>query len=227
MSQLRVLITGGGRGIGRATALRFAREGAMVVVAARTSSELDAVVAEIDAAGGHGLAAQMNVADHGSVEAAVYRALNFTGGALDVLVNCAGTLAPLAFGKTDVATWNRHIGVNLSGPFFVTLESVQGLEESDRAHVFNVCAPAGREARSGMAAYCATQHGLRGLSEALRLDLGPSIKVTTVFPRPTNTALHGKNPAADRASMDPPELVAEAIWRAFQDGSTGDLDVSG
>jgi len=228
MTELRVLITGGGRGIGRATALRFAREGAKVVVAARTSSELDAAVADIEAAGGQGLAAQMNVAEHGSVEAAVFRALTFTGGGLDVLVHSAGVMAAQPFGKTDVATWNRHVGVNLSGPFFVTLETLSGLEESERAHVFHVCAPAGREARPGMAAYCATQHGLRGLSEALRLDLGPAIKVTTVYPRPTNTTLHGRAVgAAERAAMDPPEAVAETIWKAFQAGRTGDVDVSG
>ena len=84
MTQPRVLITGGSRGIGRAIALRFAREGARVAIAARGSGELDAVVAEIDAAGGKGRAQQANVADHGSVEAAVYRAVEFLGGALDV-----------------------------------------------------------------------------------------------------------------------------------------------
>ena len=69
MAPTRIFITGGGRGIGRAIALRFAREGAHVAVAARTSEELDAVVAEIEAAGGQGIACQMNLRDHGSIEA--------------------------------------------------------------------------------------------------------------------------------------------------------------
>ena len=72
--QPKVLVTGGGRGIGRAIALRFAREGAKVAIAARNSSDLDKVVGEIDAAGGDGLAAQMDLKDVGSVEAAVWRA---------------------------------------------------------------------------------------------------------------------------------------------------------
>src|SRR4029077_9063146 len=123
----------------------FAREGARVAVAARTSSELDKVVAEINQAGGLGRAQQVNVADHGSVEAAVYRAVEFTGGALDVLVNNAGVFDIKPFAQLDLATWTRHVEVNLSGPFYVTSEALDALLESDRPHVFNVSSLAGRK----------------------------------------------------------------------------------
>jgi NAD(P)-dependent dehydrogenase (short-subunit alcohol dehydrogenase family) len=215
MSQLRVLITGGGRGAGRATALRFAKTGAKVVVAARTSSQLDAVVAEIAAAGGEGLAAQMNVADHGSVEAAVFRAVTFTGGGLDVLVNCARVLQPKPIGDTDVTSWRLQLEVNLYGPFLVTLETLDALRESERGHVFNVCAPAAREAGPSLLAYSASQHGLRGFSSALGQDFAPEgIRVTTVFQR-----AQGGGPAA--------EAAAEAIFKAYEAGTTGEVDVSG
>jgi NAD(P)-dependent dehydrogenase (short-subunit alcohol dehydrogenase family) len=218
MSSLRVLVTGGGRGIGRAVALRFARAGAKVVVAARTSSELDAVVAEIGAAGGEGLAAQVNVSDYGSIEAAVFRALQFTGGALDVLVNCAGVGESVAFDKLDAATWNRHLEVNLSGPCLVTLEALEGLEESERGHVFNLCATAARTPAPGSTALAASKAGLQGFGRALAIDLGTSgIRVATVFPP--------AGPAKERERVG--TAVAEAIWNAYQAGQSGDIDVSG
>ncbi len=230
MTQLRVLVTGGGRGIGRAIALRFAREGARVAIAARTSSELDKVVEEINRAGGLGRAQQVNVADHGSVEAAVYRAVEFTGGALDVLVNNAGVFDIKPFDKLDVATWKRHIEVNLNGAFFVTSEALDALLESERAHVFNVSSIAGKRAFPGEVAYCTTKYGLRGFSDALREDLrAQKIRVSTVYPGATDTSIFKNVPGNwDRSKMNQPEDVAEVVWKAYHapdSANVDDLDV--
>ena len=130
MAPTRIFITGGGRGIGRAIALRFAREGAHVAVAARTSEELDAVVAEIEAAGGQGIACQMNLRDHGSIEAAVYRAVDFFGEEMDILVNNAGVFDVKPFEESDLGMWERFFEVNLTGPYLVTLESLAALRLS-------------------------------------------------------------------------------------------------
>lgn len=230
MSPLRVLVTGGGRGIGRAIALRFAREGALVAVASRTSAELDAVVAEIAAAGGKGRAQQMNVADHGSVEAAVYRAVEFTGGAIDVLVNNAGVFDVKPFAQMDVATWKRHIEVNLNGPFYVTLEALDALLASDKPHIFNIASGAARRPHPGNTAYCTTKYGLRGFGDALRLDLAANhVRVSTVYPGPTDTKIFDKVPGQwDRSKMNKPEDVAEVVWQAFHappGANVDDLDV--
>ena len=212
MSQLRVLVTGGGRGLGRDIALRFAREGAKVAVAARSSGELDSVVAEIEAAGGQGLAAQVNVGDYGSVEAAVYRALQFTGGGLDVLVNCAGVREDKKFQDMDAGTWERHLEVNLTGAFFVTLEALEGLEDGENAHIFNIAAMEATTPTAGAAAYCASKAGLKALGESMRLDLASDdIRVSTVYPQATSGGA----------------AVSDAVWAAYQAGESGDVTVSG
>jgi NADP-dependent 3-hydroxy acid dehydrogenase YdfG len=230
MSPIRVLVTGGGRGIGRAIALRFAREGAMVAIGARSSSELDAVAAEIAAEGGKCRAQQMNVADHSSVEGAVYRAVEWMGGALDVLVNNAGVFDVKPFQQMDVATWKREIDINLNGPFYVTLECLDALLEAGRAHVFNIASGAAKRAHPGNTAYCATKYGLRGFGDALRLDLAAqNVRVSTVYPGPTDTTIFDKVPGDwDRSKMNKPEDVAEVVWKAFNappGTNVDDLDV--
>jgi 3-oxoacyl-[acyl-carrier protein] reductase len=230
MSQLRVLVTGGGRGIGRAIALRFAREGAKVAVAARSSDELDKVAAEILAAGGQGRAQQMNVADHGSVEAAVYRAVEFLEGSIDVLVNNAGIFEIKPIEKLDVASWKRQMEVNVYGAFFVTSEALDALSESRRAHIFNIASTAAKKGFPGSVAYCASKYALRGFGDALRVDLAArKIRVSTVYPGQTDTPLWDKVPGNwDRAKMKQPEDVAEVIWKAYhapEGADIADLDI--
>lgn len=214
---LRVFITGGTRGIGRAIALRFAREGAKVCIAARTSPDLDRVVGEIAAAGGQGEACQANMRDHGSVEAAVFRAVDFCDGALDVVVNNAGSFEYGAFESSDMETWDRLVGVNLTGPVLVTMEALPALRESQRAHVFNIASVLAREPMPGTGLYAATKAGLAGFSAGLRADLAPEgIRVTTVFPRATDTDMVAPYKQHwDGVAFNRPEDVAEVVWQAW------------
>ncbi len=229
MAAIRVLITGGGRGIGRAAALRFAREGAHIVVAARSSGELDAVVAEIDSLGGKGLAAQMNVTDLGSVEAAVWRATEFTGGPIDVLVNNAGVFDVIPFDKMGHKAWSKVIDVNLTGAYYVTQESLGALEEGERPVVINVASGAAKRGFPGNTAYCASKYGLKGFGDALRLDLvEKGIRVVTVYPGATDTTIFdGVEGDWDRSKMNTVDEVAEVIHGVVSAGDeVTDLDVA-
>lgn len=221
MAQLRVLITGGGRGIGRAIALRFARMGAFVTVAARSSDQLDAVAREIDAAGGRGMAANMNVADYGSVEAAVWRAVEFMDGGMDVLINNAGVFDVKAMKDMRPQDWTFQMDVNLNGPFFVTLESLDYLLASERGHVVNIASQAARQGFAGNTAYCASKYGLRGFSDALREELKGQgkrpggVRVTTVYPPNVDTTIFdGVDGTWDRSKMLRPEDIAEAVYKS-------------
>lgn len=226
MTAPKVLVTGGGRGIGRAIALRFAREGARVVVAARTSTELDAVVAQIEQAGGAGIAAQMDVRDYGSVEAAVWRAVQFLGDAIDVLVNNAGVFDVQPIDKLDLAKWRWMHEVNVDGPLYVIKESLDALLASKRAHVFNIASVAAKRGFAGNVAYCASKYALRGLSDALREDLAPKgVRVSTVYPSATDTTIFDRVPGQwNHAAMKRPEDIAEVLWRAWNAPAGANVD---
>jgi NAD(P)-dependent dehydrogenase (short-subunit alcohol dehydrogenase family) len=213
-----VLVTGGGRGIGRAIALAFAREGARVIVAARSAAQIEAVAGEIESVGGSGLAVPMDVTDLSSVDAGLERALEFGGGVLDVLVNNAGAFAIQPFPELSPATWYRLIATNLQGPFHVTWRALRGLERSGRAHVFNVASVAARQPFPGNTAYCASKYGLRGFSDALRLDLATQeIRVSTLYPGATDTAIFDGIPGQwERSRMNRPEDVAAVVLRAYR-----------
>ncbi|MEO0662613.1 MAG: SDR family oxidoreductase [Planctomycetota bacterium] len=218
---LRVFVTGGTKGIGHAVALRFARAGARVAIAARTSADLDSVVSEIEAAGGQGEACQANLRDHGSLEAAVFRAVDFFDGSIDVLVNCAGLVEFGTFEESDLDTWERFLSVNLTGPFHVLGEALPALRESSRAHVFNIGAALAEDPPVGSILMAATKAGIDAFGRALGAELeSESIRVTTVLPRLTDTP--GLAPWKERfagADLLSPDAVADAIWDAYHSES--------
>ena len=183
------MITGGGRGIGRACAERLARAGFQVAVAGRTEAPLDETVRAIESGGGHALAVQLDVASAPSVTAAferVQRAL----GPVAVLVNNAGVAPSAPFEKISLDEFRRTLEVNLTGAFLCTQAALPGMLEAKWGRVINVASTAARQGYRYTAAYCASKHGLLGLTRALALEVArKGVTVNALCPGWTDTEM--------------------------------------
>src|SRR5205809_2050362 len=126
-----ILVTGGGRGIGRAIALAFAEPGSVVAIAARTRTELEATAAEIRARGSQPILLQVDITDERAVERA-FGELRAATPRLDVLVNNAGAGGGQLIDKTDTASWRRVVDTNVWGTFLVTRQAVAMLGDGGR-----------------------------------------------------------------------------------------------
>ncbi|MFW5471290.1 SDR family oxidoreductase [Knoellia sp. CPCC 206435] len=213
MSQLPVaLITGGGTGIGAATARRLLSDGYAVVVAGRRRDRLDAVVTELGEAAS---AVQLDVTDDTSVRDAVAGLTR-----LDVLVNNAGGalgLGPVEDG--DLAEWEAMYATNVLGTVRMVQTALPLLRRSPHATVVNISSIAGERVYAGGAGYVAAKHGESVVSETLRLELnGEHVRVVDIRPGMVQTEefsltrLHGNREAADKVyeGVDRP-LVADDV----------------
>ena len=173
------LVTGAGRGIGRAIALRLAADGLAVAVAARTA---DQVAETARAAGRRALALVLDVTDAASVAAAVERAARELG-PVDVLVNNAGLAESAPFAKTDAALWTRHFDVNVNGPYLTTRAVLPGMLERGWGRVINVASLAGLVGSPYVTAYTASKHALVGFTRALATEVsGKGVTVNALCP---------------------------------------------
>ena len=175
-----ILITGGGRGIGRAIALAFAEPGATVAIAARTSTELERAAAEIRSRGADAIPLTMDVRDASSVAAGFAR-LKARTPALDVLVNNAGVGGGQPVEGSDEQAWRRIIDTNVTGTYLVCRAALALLETG--ARVINLSSVLGRFGVPGYTAYCASKHAVIGFTRALALELTPrAITVHAICP---------------------------------------------
>jgi NAD(P)-dependent dehydrogenase (short-subunit alcohol dehydrogenase family) len=187
----RVLITGAASGIGRATAVGAAREGAILYLTDRNAEPLAATVATIEAAGGQvGLASAADVSDLVQVQS-LAAAVHAHGGSVDVVMNIAGISAWGTVDRLEHRHWRSMVEVNLMGPIHVIASFLPAMIAARRGgHLVNVSSAAGLIGLPWHAAYSASKFGLRGVSEVLRFDLREhGIGVSLVCPGGVRTPL--------------------------------------
>jgi len=214
-----VVITGAGRGIGRATAIHLAMRGAKLVLGARGAAEIAAVVSEIEAAGGEAVCRVTDVTKREDLEALVDLACERFG-RLDVIVNNAG-IGPLSrFDELRVQDWDAMIDVNLKGTLYGIAAALPVFARQEKGHVINVLSTAGIKIVPTMGVYAATKNALRTATEALRQESGRHLRVTEVSPGFVDTSFADRsitNPDVKAAILKRKEEIAispDAIARA-------------
>ncbi|NOY24810.1 MAG: SDR family oxidoreductase [Oligoflexia bacterium] len=204
-----VVVTGGGRGLGAATARLFKKQGYRVTVMARTRAEIEGLADEIGA-----YAVRIDVSDPASVEAAFMAA-----GPVDVLVNNAGMMRPSLVTKTDVRVWEEHLKVNLTGSFLCALKVLPGMISRGSGRIINIAGTTGVTGYAGLAALCASKHGLVGFTRALAAEVGhKGVTVNAICPGMLDTeATHlGLETLAEKSGQDKDKLLASFTARSPQ-----------
>ena len=200
------LVTGGGSGIGRAIGLRYAREGAKIILVDRYGERAEAVAAEIVAAGGKAIGLAADVADEAAVNAMADQALAVFG-RVDVLVNNAGLSAGDDILEMDAATWDLNLDVVLKGVFLCSKAFLPGMRERSRGVILNIGSVNGLTGIGEMA-YSAAKAGMVNLTQNLAVRHGPAgVRVNCIAPGSIRTPIW-----ADRVAEDPETFARLAPW---------------
>ncbi len=176
------IVTGGGRGLGRAMALALAGEGATVVVAGRVSGALQDVVRAIEALGSSASAIATDVTDESSVNVLVDDVVRRYG-AIDILINNAGVIVRKPTLETTAAEWRHVLDVNLTGAYLCCVAAGRYMVPAKSGKIINLASTVGTRGRAEMAAYCASKAGIINLTRALAVEwAGAGVYVNAIAP---------------------------------------------
>lgn len=192
LSDKVALITGGSRGIGKAIALRFAQEGADIIITARTQDDIDATVREIKAAGAKALGVRIDLGERRSIDELV-ATVRSSFPTLDILVNnvaIGSSQNPKSIVEFDDDFWDKSLFLNLTVSYLLIKAFVREMIEKRYGRIINIASSAGKKAFHFASAYCASKHGMIGLTRACALDLAKTgVTVNAICPGPVRTRL--------------------------------------
>jgi Dehydrogenases with different specificities (related to short-chain alcohol dehydrogenases) len=216
------IITGAGRGIGRAAALAFARAGARVVLFSRTQAQLDAVVHAITESGGQAVALAGDVAREEDVQR-LFQLAHATYGRVDILLNCAAIVAVQPFATMEVALWDAVLNTNLRGTFLCCREAFRAMQQQGEPGVIinmsSLSGVKGVEKFPGLSAYNVSKSGVAGLTEILAVEGRPyHIRVCAVSPGAVETAMLHQAAPHLKAGMMPEDLAEILLFLADDSG---------
>lgn len=232
------IITGAGRGIGRAIALAYAREGAQLVLASRSAGELEETAQEVRSLGAQALVVPTDVVDRDQVDRMVSQVMD-QHCTIDVLVNNAGSAGPLgALHEADPDRWVNTLQVNLFGTYYCSRAVLPAMIKQDRGRIVNICAGGAITPYPLFSAYVASKVGIMRIAEVMALELaGSNVRVNCVCPGGVATRmLEGNRDDAEAAGLtelrdyisgvlagngESPDVAAElAVFLASDDSGT-------
>jgi NAD(P)-dependent dehydrogenase (short-subunit alcohol dehydrogenase family) len=217
------LVTGGSRGIGKAVAAAYAREGARVFICARNRAEIEHTVEEIRKNGGEIHGAAGDVGRPEDARRIVGAALELFS-SVEVLVNNASLLGPRAtIAEYPFSAWQEVLGVNVNGLFLMTQEALKVMIPRRQGSIINVTSGVGRIGRARWGAYSASKFALEGFTQVLAEELmGSGITVNSINPGATRTAMRrAAYPDEDPLTLPRPEEITEAFLYLASDDSLG------
>ncbi len=197
------MVTGGGRGIGSAVARALVREGASVVVSARTSGEIEAVADGLRQAGGQAWSVVCDVTDPEQIRRLAEEA-NGHLGSVHILVNSAGIASSAPLKSIELDEWNRLMAVNATAPFLCTQAFMPGMMSAGWGRVITIASVAGKVGHPYVAAYSASKHAVIGFTRAVAAEVaGKGVTVNTVCPGYVDTPMTDQSVAriANRTGM--------------------------
>ncbi|MBU5467905.1 3-ketoacyl-ACP reductase [Virgibacillus sp. MSJ-26] len=209
----KAIITGAGKGIGRATALALAKEGVSLGLLARTEEDLKKVADEVNDSGVQVAIATADVSSNDQVTSAVDELINELG-SVDILINNAGIAKFGGFLELDVEEWEKIIQVNLLGMYYVTRAVLPKMMEQKSGDIINISSTAGEKGGPVTSAYSASKAGVLGLTESLAMEARKhDIRVTALTPSTvvTDLAIQQGLVTGDEKNVLQPEDMAELM----------------